>query len=97
MKNFNGVNLMGTLLSLLVLSGSAQANPQTNQAMPQLAPAKTNGQIAEQFSTENKVNTPANEAIPSVKQGDVRPEGNANPWAGGDSEEELRAFFGEKP
>ncbi len=94
MMNLNGGLLMGALLSVLVASSSAQAN--NSQPATQPAPADTKGQIAEQFSTTNKVSAPAAYEVRVPKKNDVRPEGNANPWAGGDSHDELRAFFGDK-
>ncbi len=98
MMNVNGGLLMGALLSVLVLSGSAQANTsQANQAGAQPTPAEAKVQIAEQSSMSAKVSTPATYEIQVPKKGYVRREGNANPWAGGDTHDELRAFFGEKP
>jgi hypothetical protein len=87
--------LMGAVLSMLILSGSAQAD--TMQTGDKTAPASTKDQIAQQSATATKVSTSATYEIRVPKKGYVRPEGNANPWAGGDTHGELRAFFGEKP
>jgi hypothetical protein len=95
MMKLNGGLLMGALLSVLVLSGSAQAD--TMQTNDKTAPADAKEQIAQQSSSESKASTPATSEIRVPKKGYVRPEGNANPWAGGDTHDELRAFFGEKP
>jgi hypothetical protein len=95
MMKLNGGLLMGALLSVLVLSGSAQAD--TMQTNDQAAPANTKDQVAQQPGTESTASTPATSEIRVPKKGYVRPEGNANPWAGGDTHEELRTFFGEKP
>jgi hypothetical protein len=93
MRKLNGELLMGAVLSVLVLSGSAQAD--TMQTSDKAAPADT--QIVQPPGTKSKASTPATSEIRVPKKGYVRPEGNANPWAGGDTHDELRAFFGEKP
>jgi hypothetical protein len=87
--NLNGGFLVGALLSVLVLSTSAQAATQP-------ITTETKGQVAGEVPTETKAISPVVAEVRVPKKGYVRPEGNANPWAGGDTHEELRAFLGEK-
>jgi hypothetical protein len=97
MMNLSGGFLVGALLSILVLSTNAQANTvDANQTAAQPVAKETKGQIAGGLTPESKASGLVVAEIRVPKKGYVRPEGNANPWAGGDTHEELRAFFGEK-
>jgi hypothetical protein len=97
MKNLNGGLFVGALLSVLVLSTNAQANTvEANQPSTQPVATETKGQIAGGLPTDSKAASAIVTEVRVPKKGYIRPEGNANPWAGGDTHDELRAFFGQK-
>jgi hypothetical protein len=90
MIHVNGGLWVGALLSVLVLSTSAQANTvEANQPT-----TETEGKIAGEAPAESKASSSVDAEVRVPKKGNIRPEGNANPWAGGDTHDELRAFFG---
>jgi hypothetical protein len=90
--NLNSGLLVGALLSVLVLATNAQANTVEANRVATTETSQTPGQMP----TESKASSPVVAEARTPKKGYVRPEGNANPWAGGDTHDELRAFFGDK-